>query len=316
MAQKKITDLTLRADFDDTVNLPGDDTAQTWRVTGAQMLTYFKAQIAPLTSLGDLLIGAAAGARTRLALGAAGQVLQSDGTTIVYGFPNPGVSSKTGAYTILATDNYLKGDSSSGIFTFTLPAAASGNASKRYIIKKTDSSLNAITITDGTLTTTLNTQNECIELFSTGSAWEIVRRSIPSVYTAYTPSFIGWGTTTNIVFNWKRIGAAMEVIGKYTCGSTTGTVGEISFPSGVTAAGIGILNGYNAVGIFAQNRANIGGEKMYNAIIDNGATSAKFSSMSEAGGNYPLTPQPPNFAFGSGQDVSVRFVVPVLGWNG
>lgn len=37
MAQKKITDLTLRSDFDATVNLPGDDTSQTWRVTGQQI---------------------------------------------------------------------------------------------------------------------------------------------------------------------------------------------------------------------------------------------------------------------------------------
>src|SRR3954466_5990976 len=37
MAQKKITDLTLRSKFDETVNLPGDDTSQTWRGTGQQI---------------------------------------------------------------------------------------------------------------------------------------------------------------------------------------------------------------------------------------------------------------------------------------
>ena len=42
MAQKKITDLTLRADFDGTCNLPVDDAIQTYRVTGAQMLAYMK----------------------------------------------------------------------------------------------------------------------------------------------------------------------------------------------------------------------------------------------------------------------------------
>lgn len=53
MAQKKITDLTLRSNFDGTVNLPGDDTAQTWRVTGAQMLAYIRAAIDPDVALGD-----------------------------------------------------------------------------------------------------------------------------------------------------------------------------------------------------------------------------------------------------------------------
>lgn len=40
MANKKITDLTLRSDVDGTVNLPGDDAIQTWRVTAAQIKDY------------------------------------------------------------------------------------------------------------------------------------------------------------------------------------------------------------------------------------------------------------------------------------
>jgi hypothetical protein len=63
MAQKKITDLSLRSDFDATVNLPGDDASQTWRVTGAQI----KAFIAPLTTLGDVIYGGADGVSNRLA---------------------------------------------------------------------------------------------------------------------------------------------------------------------------------------------------------------------------------------------------------
>ena len=40
MATKKISDLTLRSNFDDTCQLPADDSSQTWRVTGAQMKTW------------------------------------------------------------------------------------------------------------------------------------------------------------------------------------------------------------------------------------------------------------------------------------
>lgn len=67
MASKKITDLTLRSDFDDTCNVPTDDASQTWRVTGAQIKAYAKAAIAPLTTLGDILFAAASGVPTRLA---------------------------------------------------------------------------------------------------------------------------------------------------------------------------------------------------------------------------------------------------------
>ncbi len=42
MAQKKIVDLTLRSDFDETCNLPVDDAVQTFRVTGEQILDFVK----------------------------------------------------------------------------------------------------------------------------------------------------------------------------------------------------------------------------------------------------------------------------------
>lgn len=62
MAQKKITDLQLRSDFDDTCNIPVDDAVQTWRVTGEQVVDFLASEIAPLSAVGDLLIGGASGA--------------------------------------------------------------------------------------------------------------------------------------------------------------------------------------------------------------------------------------------------------------
>lgn len=67
MAQKKITDLQLRSDFDETCNVPLDDAVQTWRTTGQQMLDFFKEEIAPITSLGDLVFGDTGGTPARLA---------------------------------------------------------------------------------------------------------------------------------------------------------------------------------------------------------------------------------------------------------
>jgi microcystin-dependent protein len=75
MAQKKITDLTLRADFDGTVNLPGDDTAQTWRVTGAQIKTWLQTEFANLFVPAGTIV--ATGRAT-----AAGGYLLCDGTAV------------------------------------------------------------------------------------------------------------------------------------------------------------------------------------------------------------------------------------------
>lgn len=63
MAQKKITDLTLRTDFDVTCILPADDAAQTWRVTGQQMLDFMRAQLRPPPS-GSVVMWAGSSAPT------------------------------------------------------------------------------------------------------------------------------------------------------------------------------------------------------------------------------------------------------------
>ncbi len=62
MANKKISDLTLRSDADATCNFPVDDATQTWRVTLAQVKTF----ISKLTAVGDLPYGGTAGAGATL----------------------------------------------------------------------------------------------------------------------------------------------------------------------------------------------------------------------------------------------------------
>ena len=67
MATKKINDLNLRSAFDATCNLPVDDAAQTWRVTGEQVKEFIKDELAPLETEGDTLYAGASGVPTALA---------------------------------------------------------------------------------------------------------------------------------------------------------------------------------------------------------------------------------------------------------
>ncbi len=62
MAQKKITDLTLRSDFDNTCNIPVDDSTQTYRVTGAQLLTFIKSLTSKSTDITNLTLEASVAA--------------------------------------------------------------------------------------------------------------------------------------------------------------------------------------------------------------------------------------------------------------
>jgi hypothetical protein len=100
-------------------------------------------------------------------------------------YPNPSlaglsIASKTGAYTLTATDNLVLGNVNGGGFTLTLPDAAV-NSGKLYSIKKTDSSSNTLTINttssqtiDGSLTATISVQYVSLDLISDGSNWQII----------------------------------------------------------------------------------------------------------------------------------------------
>lgn len=81
-------------------------------------------------------------------------------------------AAKTSNYTTLDTDVILTGATAGGAFQITLKAA--GKPGKFLLIKKTDSSVNALTISDGTLTVTLTVQNEFVCVYDTGAAWLVL----------------------------------------------------------------------------------------------------------------------------------------------
>lgn len=94
--------------------------------------------------------------------------------------PYLSTSSKTANYTATANDDVLLCDASSASFTITLPAASS-LPGKTYHVKKTDSSVNTITLDgnasetiDGLLTQVIATQYQTISIVNNGSNWSII----------------------------------------------------------------------------------------------------------------------------------------------
>jgi hypothetical protein len=90
------------------------------------------------------------------------------------------IVNKTGAYTATANDHTITCNATSATFTITLPTAV-GISGRIYVIKKIDSSGNAITVDanasetiDGTLTKSLNFQYESITIQSDGTNWYIL----------------------------------------------------------------------------------------------------------------------------------------------
>lgn len=81
MATKRISELTLRSDVDDTCNLPVDDTLQSYRVTALQVYNYIKGKL--LATTGDMIYSSSGSTPAKLAIGTTGQIL-----TVAGGIPS------------------------------------------------------------------------------------------------------------------------------------------------------------------------------------------------------------------------------------
>jgi hypothetical protein len=93
---------------------------------------------------------------------------------------DPRTVTRTTAYTATALDHTLRCDASGGAFTVTLPKAAD-NKGLVLVIKKVDSSINAVTIDgsgsetiDGAASVALATQYAARTVQSNGTGWDII----------------------------------------------------------------------------------------------------------------------------------------------
>lgn len=87
---------------------------------------------------------------------------------------------KTSGYTATSTDYTIAGNASTAAFSVTLPTSV-GITGKVYVVKKVDSSANAVTVAttssqtiDGATTKALSTQYDAITVQSDGANWIII----------------------------------------------------------------------------------------------------------------------------------------------
>ena len=150
--------------------------------TGETAATAAFDALAPTTTKGDVIAHDGTD-NIRVAIGANNTILTADsGETsgvrwAALSVGTSGVSTITGAYTILTGDDVLLANSSTD-FTLTLPTAV-GNTGKKYDIKNINTNSTTIdgdgseTI-DGATTQVLGTQYESITIVSDGSNWHVI----------------------------------------------------------------------------------------------------------------------------------------------
>lgn len=231
MANKKITDLQLISSVTETLNIPGDDSLQTYRFTAAQLKTFI---FSLLTTGGDLLYASAASTPARLANGTLNQILKSAGGTSAPAWTHAvmgDVQTKTTTYTALVSDSIVLGSASGGAWTLTFPSA-SGNTGKILGVKKTDSSFNAITISGTGMTTNkLMTVGETVFYISDGTNWVQIYRLTDTPWIAFTPTG-SWTTNTTYSGYWRRIGDSIEMTIRLSlAGAPTAATLTINIPN-------------------------------------------------------------------------------------
>lgn len=258
------------------------------------------------------------------AAGVAGQFLKSNATgapTFNYLLSSQ-AASQTGTYAIAATDQYVPLNAAGGDFTATLPTAAS-MAGKEVVLKKTDSSLNIATIAttssqtiDGSTTTTLNTPNETITVFSDGSNWQVRTRYIQSRWTAFTPT--GAFDNTTYTGFWKRVGDTVYVrIHLAITGAITTANLTVNMPTGMTidTAKLTSTDGGD-VYLGTVLLSDTGTARYPGAVTYSSSSAVIVRSLSN---DLPVRVLTVNatapVTWASGDFISITFQVPVSGWK-
>lgn len=198
--------------------------------------------------------------------GTSGQFLKSNGASAPAWSSvsvTNSVASKTSNYTLLTSDFQINGDASGGAFTLTLPTAV-GNTGKEFVLFRTDQTFaNIITIAttggqtiNGVSTKTLATQYESWRLISDGANWLVLEHKSKSTILTYTPTFVGLGTVTDVLFNTYRDGIELVINGRYRAGTPTASIVTVSLPTGLNSTfglAVDASSNYAPVGTTSRN---------------------------------------------------------------
>lgn len=130
-------------------------------------------------------------------------------------------------------------------------------------------------------------------------------------WTAYTPSFQGFGTPTSVECQHARDGGDLLVRCKFAAGTTTASEARIGLPSGLTSASSSVIPSIQVIG---HGAVNVSASTYFSTepLIEPGVTyitlgqqASTAASLTKINGN----------AFSSGNVLSFFARVPISGWS-
>lgn len=124
-------------------------------------------------------------------------------------------------------------------------------------------------------------------------------------WQAYTPTCTGFGTVSSVAFFWARVGDAIHIKGRFTCGTPTAVEAQVTYPSGVVSAGSDRLASIQAVGRAGKVGPVLAEQsKAYMTFGSDGSHSA--AATKQLGNALTI---------GSGDPFHIIASVPVTGWG-
>jgi len=134
----------------------------------------------------------------------------------------------------------------------------------------------------------------------------------------YTPIFAGFGTVSVQSFHHRRIGDTLHIKGTFTSGVSSGTIGKVSLPTGLTYDTVkhDFTSNEIAAGYWFRGAGSIahGGTILMSDSVTDGFG---FSNQGIFGGTgiSALTRSGANNTLAAGNEASIVMSVPIAGWG-
>lgn len=97
-------------------------------------------------------------------------------------------------------------------------------------------------------------------------------------WQAYTPTLTGFGTTSNVEFEWRQVAENVEIRGKFTAGTSTAVEARVSLPNGYTTAGTSLIPSTQKTGSYTNGGSATSTAKGGHILIQPSVTYFNFSS--------------------------------------
>lgn len=142
---------------------------------------------------------------------------------------------------------------------------------------------------------------------------QLLATTITTDWQSYTPTFNGLGTPSAINMQYRRVGDSIEILGKFTAGTTTASEMRVSLPSGLVSDS-GKITSLTKVGSFTKAAAvSAGNGGQWEVYVESNISYLTFGLYNP---NFNgLTKQNGSTLVSTGETVSLHAMVPISGWS-